>query len=300
MARRKSRSFRLPSEWPWAAAGIVLGAAWFAWNLSLAPVLKGRVCCDSTDYIKVARHLDSWSKLADYNALLPEGTPVHRAVGYPAFLAAHLHLVEGLGLQNAVDPVNVALVTGLLLYFAACVFLFASVRGAGIRIHPVALTALLAHPGLTSHAALPLTDTFSTSLLMLGAASLPRAGSPCKDWRWAGAAGLFIGWAALARPSLRPLSILLISGWAAWSAWASSKNPLTKLAPFAAIAGFAFMMAPQYLACSRHFGKFCFQDEAYVTWSTAGTARVGLLSGRGYAVLGSHLNKDGQVFLEDS
>ena len=193
------------------ALGVVLGGAWFLYNLNLPDLHRGRVCCDSVDYIAIADQ--PYGDLLSYTG--------SRTFGYPLFLKVHASLRDGLGVGAWIDWVTLASVTAFLLQVFTSIFLFRSFRAARVEVPAWILLLLLAHPGLASHAALPLTDSLTTSLLTFGVAAGCRA--LCQTRMrplWALALGSALGAVYFVRP---PLLLVVQVSLLLWlmMAWAS-------------------------------------------------------------------------------
>ncbi|MDB4938647.1 MAG: hypothetical protein JWP87_5619 [Labilithrix sp.] len=140
---------------PWTLGGCALAIAWFVYNVTLPPLYKGRICCDSVGYIAIANEASGlWEIFLGVS---------NRSFGYPLFLGAHKALVQLLGLGT--DWVVLSLVTSLVFHIVAVLFLYAVlVHRLKMNVSPAFLLLALAHPGLVSHAALPLTDSLATSI----------------------------------------------------------------------------------------------------------------------------------------
>jgi hypothetical protein len=265
---------------------------WFLFNATLPPLLRGRVCCDSVEYLGLAEGAHSLSEIL--------GTTGARTLGYPLFLWLHKAAVHAVGLDSF-DWVQVALFTALMLHVGAALFLFRSMPQA----HPVFLGLLIANPGLTSQAALPLTDSLTTSLCTLALGFALRSFSPgCggpenersasgSPSRWecltrsgasgwttflnAAAAGAMLGAAVLVRPSLQVIAPAFIVAWGALLSWrARSWN----WAPVVAAVALSVVAAPGYWNCSRANGSFCLVPEDWLARAAARSVEVGLGSSR--------------------
>jgi hypothetical protein len=293
----------------WLLLGCLGGAFWFYYNYSLPPLLKGRLCCDSLEYITLTNKLTSWTQaFSDYSAMT--GHYVHRTMGYPVFLYLHKQWVALLDIP--MDWVDLSLFTNLALHFASSVFLFRSLKYIGMKIHPIALFLLLVHPGLTSHAALALTDSLAASLFMLIVGCLARTvGRTDKGaLGYAAAAGLLAGFAVLVRPSLSTAVMGFFAFWAVWLAVRvlrqklSPKRRWSVIVPLATvplvfIASYGVGLQPQYSLCEKAFGTRCFLKPGYIDEQMMNTLEMGVVSARWYSLVGSRINANGLIKVPD-
>ncbi len=300
----------LSSERFWLLAGIVIAVLWFGWNSSLPGIFRGTVCCDSTYYINMA----GTPKL---NAVMGSGTATgittvstgklffhylfedasYRTIGYPLFLAAHRYGLSFLHLGGLIDWMFASTVTALLLHILSSLFFYRSLKYLGWNVHPVILFLIVAHPGLTSHAALPLSDSLSVSLVLFASACLARSltiadhlpirpsarafiiyplltGLFFASSVWVRSANFLaaevtlIAWLliVIVRHAIPMLQRAYASRWQrillfCWSLIKRLKTPQTDhrwwLLPALALLSFFVILSPRLIACTRDAGSLC-------------------------------------------
>jgi hypothetical protein len=126
------------------ASVVTASYLWFLFNATLPDVYRGKLCCDSVEYVETAR--SSW----EIGQILTHYE--YRTLGYPLFLHAHLFLLKKLGFATPDDWtwVHVSLYTVFIFFVCTSYFLYNSFLRRGIQLHRVALYILLLHPGLLS------------------------------------------------------------------------------------------------------------------------------------------------------
>jgi hypothetical protein len=289
---------------PWALGGCLIGIAWFFYNYTLPPLYKGRVCCDSVGYIAVVTDAAGLKDI-----LLGAG---ERTIAYPLFLGLHRAFLQLLGV--AADWVALSLVTSLALHFAAILFVYwVLVARLKARLSPVFLFLALAHPGLVSQAALPLTDSFaaSVSAVALGFAMwayeerlAPRAAFLCHL-----ATGALLGACILTRPSF-----LLVVATTVPTLWLlvpaivrarrdSDKAGRARRAIVGAIRhhtlpvmlGVALVSAIGFRNCLARYHSVCVSDPDYSAKHMTISLRWGLGSPRVYTTFGPPKPRNGYI-----
>lgn len=185
----------------WSILGVVLGTAWFLKNLFLPLQYRGRACCDAIEYVKMAEETPSLLKMFVYSG--------GRTFGYPFYLK--LHQVFYSIFFSDREWITWSFYTTLILNFWACFSLFRTcAKNIKIPLHPIYLFLLLAHPGLTSYAALTLTDSITTALFTFAISKLIQGfatkdvSTKRKEYLYA---GLLLGCCTVIRPLLNPVSL---------------------------------------------------------------------------------------------
>jgi hypothetical protein len=304
----------------WIIAGGLLGAYWFFRNYGLPPLFRGRVCCDSTDYIRISWNLTTLSSWLNFDSLYPYGPgSTERAMGYPTLLAFHRGFLALINLKS-LDSVDASLFTVLAFYFGSSYFFYRSLLSIGLNLHPIVLFLLLAHPGLTSHAALPLTDTLATSLVMVTSSAIIRAGG---NWtrngrKYALLAGIALGATVLVRPSFQIPVAGCIGVWmfvSAWRAFTDSRNRMTTSSnwpdrfkidwrfmalPMLALAAMTVMITPQVYSCSSKFKLLCYQSPLINSQGAANGLNIGMYGARTYSLLASKKHASGLPSTSDA
>lgn len=270
---------------------VVLAASflWFLFNARLPGVYRGQLIYDAIFYTDVARTLSIGEALTRYD---------YRPLGYPLFLRAHLFLFQTFGLAMPSDWIwiHLSLLTVFILFVCASYFLYYSFLRRGVGLHRVALYLLLLYPGLVASAALTMTDTFATVLVMVMAGCLLRL-----EWKvdrsnllLAGAIGLLAGWLVITRPPhyvVVPavLAVSLGIGVAVsicrWS-WVF-------LLPVVAIVFCALIAAPRLFACYERSHTLCFVTPTDFERYLRNSLEVSKTGARIYGV--SHLDGNGKL-----
>lgn len=278
-------------EWMWLLAGIVLALVWFAANRALPPAFRGE-CCDAAAYVSMAESTKvDQAVLAPVNpdvAVAPMGVVArivglvfadtgYRTIGYPAFLAVHRLALKITGLSSVLSWMTAAMMTQLLLHIVASWMFYRAIRRLGIALHPAALMLIVAHPALTSHAALPLSDSLATSLLMMGLALMTRVSV------WTGVVFAVAVW-------VRPAHLLPVVG--ALAVWCAVAPFLGKklrwqaaLIPAAALMIFGVVLSPRIWSCSTANRQLCFMPPAEKGVQQALLFDLALKSARTYTVV---------------
>ncbi|MBI1812962.1 hypothetical protein HY285_00845 [Candidatus Peregrinibacteria bacterium] len=232
---------------------ILIAVAWFLFNVTLPDMFNGRLCCDSVGYIAIAKKLTSIQDvLTNYGG---------RTLGYPLFLKANFLMTDWLPAGQLFDGVTLSLVTALFLHLCSSFFLYHSVQTVGFKVHRAALWLLIIHPGLVSHAALPLTDGFATTLFMFAAGCMLRAysGWHWKNVAWAAGTGALLGWIVLTRPGHLPAASLTIVLWMAIAFSSSVRirhwRPL--LMPLFCALLFTAALLPRSMECAKLDHRIC-------------------------------------------
>ncbi len=247
------------------AAGCV-SLGWFLYNVTLHDMYKGRICCDSVNYIDLAKEIHSVQ-----DVVLQYGW---RTNGYPVFLKLHQFLVESVfGLS--IDFVYVSLVSTFILHVAAAAFFYTSLRKAGLLVPRLLLWLLVLHPGLVSHTAVPLTDGFVTTIVMFAAGCALRAGG--RSWPaagWFSLTGALFAWAVLIRPAHLPAALVTVFAIAAVGVVFAVRTRKIALAcvSLACPVLFALVLAPRTAACMRLDHRVCL----YTTQDRDAFLRTGL------------------------
>lgn len=233
---------------------LVLGFSWFELNVLLPGVYRGKVCCDSIAYQAIAGGLRSFFHILQHYD--------YRPLGYPLFLLVHLATVHALGLKYLVDWVDTSLYTAFLISVLAAYCFYNALRYAGLDVNRWVLWALLVHPGLTSYAAIPITDSLSVSQTMLLIACLLRMGTKLdrRNIALATAIGFLSAWIVLTRVSQYPAILLLLIVLIIQTivSAARSGNWQSLLLPTLALLSFCLLTAPRHLACAARNGSLCF------------------------------------------
>jgi hypothetical protein len=335
VGRSKPASDQVPGERYYLLGGIAAGTAWFWKNDQLPVFFKGLVQGDSVDYVQLASRLNTPLKLFTYIERRPPGI-ADRTPGYPIFLSLHKLFVDLFNLDWLVDWIELSLWGALALHFAAGFFLYRSVRHAGFKLHPAALLLLLAHPGLTSHAAIVMSDGFTASITMLAAGCMLRLGKAesRKELGIAVLAGGLFGLAVLARPSYHVAVLLFLLIWCALSLLRPNgkenqkKNTKAKksmawkerfitvfrpaLAPLLATVTCLGVVFPLYYSCNRAYGEFCLQRPDMIKSSMTENLGYAMGGARMYTMLlrwhnvngviydlGTKLNRPGNILVTD-
>jgi hypothetical protein len=270
----------------WAVSGFIIGSMWFVFNDSLPAIFRGRDCCDSVNYISIAKSHANLGEMLNFSG--------DRALGYPLFLKLHQVGVEFFKLP--VDWINASCISSLILHFAAILFFYWILTSKlKFKLHPFFLLLVLIHPGLVSHAALSLSDSVTTSLFTLSLAFTICAFKQPQShlsWRTHLVAGALLGLSVLMRPLL--LSFVLVAFPLIWvfypatneikylgRAKGSKKNVMRHFAlPF--LLGFALTSGVGFRSCFLQFHRFCLSNPSFNKEVMAGSIRVGLRSSRVY------------------
>ena len=217
---------RITSKKLWIGIGVLLSLFWFLFNLQLPDLYKGRRCCDSVGYIGIA---DALSPEKFFSSKDAYGISDERTLGYPLFLYVHKQIFSSLGLKQ-LDWVNFALFSGWMIYLLSILFFIKSLRRKGMKVHPGIFLLLLAHPALIADSAVPLSDVYSLSWVLLALGGYIRSTVHCNEgvrtlsYRWILVSGLSFGMAIFIRmPYLPPVAIfltlaVLINSTVAWRA----------------------------------------------------------------------------------
>jgi hypothetical protein len=228
---------------------VIVAFAWFGFNVTRPDTYNGRVCCDSVQYMSLARGSSFSNFCHDYD---------YRTLGYPLFLRLHLLAHEALHLPPQPDWVFLSLVTSFALGIASTYMLYGALRYRGIRVPRLALWLLLAHPGLASYAAVPVTDSFALSLLTFCLSCSLRLewALHLRNLFLSAAMGLLLAWITLTRPThyLPALALLVTFLIVAATLAAQRRAPALILLPLATVVCFAVVTAPRHLACARYNG----------------------------------------------
>lgn len=166
---------------------------------------------DEVEYIAVARDLlagRGWVFYDSYRWL--------RAPLYPLFLAGSLWLAGGDLHRAALPNIALSVANVLLAYRLARALLGAEARR-GAPLLAAGITALLWTSA--TFASLYMAETLFTFLFQAGLLALLRAARGIRtDWRWAAAAGLLLGLAALTRSAIL-MFLPVIALWIVWRSW---------------------------------------------------------------------------------
>ncbi len=286
----------------WLLAGIVIAVAWFSWNRSLPPLFRGEICCDSTSYMKIAAQLPAKTAAGatqthgnQFFSLLKQvfSYAGYTPPGFPLFLGAHRYAVQFLHLDAVVSWLSVAFVTALLLHFCISFFFYRSLVRMGLKLHPVALFLLLIHPGLLSHAALPLADFLAVALMMAAIGCLCRAITPGHRGRIAFslAGGIFLGLAVFTRTSHLIAASACAVAWLLFTLPQVRHGWKTLLLPLLCLAAFGLTLAPRIIACTRAAGTICYSLPKDSNPLKAALLQEGLYGARTYTVLAPNYAK---------
>jgi len=189
---------------------------------------------DQVDYLQLANGL---AARAEFTRALP-GEPfvveAHRRPGYPLAVAALCRTV-------GCDHWTIAIAQGALYAASAALLLFVARRLLTERAARIASLATALYLPLAYHAALALTETLATFLLLatLACAILARER---RSATWAFVAGACAGMLGLTRPVFLPLVALLIL----FVAWRHPREGLRSVVALAL--GFALLVAPYTVA----------------------------------------------------
>jgi hypothetical protein len=300
----------LRSEGFWLVLGALVALCWFQANLHLPPLFRGQLCCDAAEYT----HMAGSSKLAGVFASSGSGALAApskvaaighflfantgwRTFAYPAYLAAHRLLIHLLHLDPYVAWLDAAVWSAFLLYLLAAWVFYRAARGAGLPLHPFALSLLLAHPGLASYAALPITDTLAVAFLLLGISALARtfrASARRSAILWALLTGMLLGYDVLLRPSYKIALMLMLACWFLHALLPAGRRfRLSWTVPLAGIIAFFVLLSPRYISCTREAGKLCFDPPGPAHELSVFYVQLGLLGPRNTSVLwgkGSSVN----------
>ncbi len=305
----------LGSERLWATLGILLALLWFTQTLLLPPVYRGMLCCDAADYMRGAEsskleqvlnegaknqrsEVPDNKKMSEAsNAKTNLASPLlrvikllfsdagYRPVGYSAFLAMHKYALLTLGVRASTAWVNAASMTALLLHFVAMFFFYRTAKSV-YPVHPFAFFLLLAHPGLTSHAAIPLSDSLAISVLLIALCSIYRSLSTHgrESHGLAIGSGALIGLLLWIRSPHFFAVGLLMAGWIVLAALYRSRKALLIACVTALTMG--IVLSPRLIACSRASGSLCFTPPAQASTQTFILLDLGLRNIRAYTVAG--------------
>jgi hypothetical protein len=179
--------------------GVLAGAGWFFYQLSLPALFRGFQCCDSVVYMTYARMLVRPAYQSDLLPVMSVHAPPSPAssapaafsgvpsAGRPSKISSLLHtlftstarFVPGYGfflaffilvsnaLGGAVSWFTMVLATAFVLHVASFLFLWRSFSRNVVPLSPWVLALALAHPSLTTVAGLPLSDSLTVSLHLL-------------------------------------------------------------------------------------------------------------------------------------
>jgi hypothetical protein len=280
MATRVLRSGWRGNDWlfpmrPLDLLAIGLSALWFTYSLTRPDAYNGRRCCDSVEYMHLAGELHSPSDILTHYGF--------RALGYPLFLRFHSLVERVLPLPAGMDWIFLSLLTAFVLFVASTYALYFALRDRGIPVPRAALLLLLVHPGLSSYAATPITDSLALSLLSFCFACFLRL-----EWTverraliFSAAIGLLLAWLTLTRPphyvpSLAVLSAFLAAG---IGTAVRRRSPRLVLLPLLGMLAFGIVLLPRHLACaSQNGGVPCLLTSQHVTDNirlAIGNVRIG-------------------------
>lgn len=280
----------------------MLGTSWFLFTLNLPPQLRGLTCCDANDYVHSAdskriesritgdalpaeKEQSSAITLPSRLWLIPFTVATYRPLGYPAFLAMHKYGLRALGVSDTRMWVNFSAVSALALHFFAAVILFMAIRRLGFALHPAALMLFLLHPGLTSHAALPIADSLGVSLILLGLGCCGMT-LATRKYSWMIAAGVFLAAATWVRPSYNLAIVALLVGWTLQSVMNRKSGSTVNIAlfslPLLTALTYVIVLAPRIIACGIQAGHPCVVTPHDVRTLTPFLLQVGQKSARVY------------------
>lgn len=276
-AARAPHPARTPPDWPWLAGGLVVAVSWFAYVCSVG--LPDRVHGDAIAYLRVAANARSIADVLGYAG--------ERALGFPLFLYAirtPFELVAPLAPDTLVAFLYTVAVVLFAVHVVTSVIFFRRMRevverSLGLSLHPVALTLLVAYPGLVAYTTVPLTDTLAADLLMLGSALCAPVAAADGSRRFVrgGGAGLLLGALVLVRPSALATTAALILAGLARALWTDRG-----LALVAAAAVWSSLIGWQVHNCSRAHGELCLIEPAAARDGLAESISWGTRSARHY------------------
>ncbi len=298
----------LSSEILWGSLGVMLALAWFTPTILLPSVYRGMLCCDAADYLRGAGSAKleqvmepSDSSVSDTTTETTVETPStgkisglvrliftdagYRPLGYPAFLAIHKYALRMIGITSQILWVNAAAISALVIHLLAGFFFYRTARRA-YPLHPAALMLLLAHPGLTSHAALPLSDGLAVSLMLLALCCVFRAleDRTRNAWAWTAAGGFLLATLIWVRAPHLMAVMLFLAAWIAVMLISRSWRGLLLACAAAAVTG--ILLSPRVIACSNASGTFCFTLPALAATQQHILLELGLRNVRAYTVAG--------------
>ena len=251
-------------QWQLLLLSYFLSFSWFLYNLNLPPLYKGLVCCDSTSYLEISKI--PWVQLLTYID--------HRTMGYPIFLKFGSTVALSLGLID--HTITLALFLQFFLHIFAMTFLYRQINRSGLHLPTAGLVILICHPGLVSAAALPLTDSITTSLFALIAALYLHSLKLFSN-AYASAVGVLLSICCLIRPSLVPFTyviFILIIALTFMFFRTRFVSVLVLIASAVPILSFNYYLGYQ------KFGTVAFQDPTFARESTLGSIRMGFSGAR--------------------
>ncbi len=264
---------------PWLAGGLVVAGGWFLYVCSVG--LPNRVRGDAVAYLQVVAGAGSVADVL--------GWAGERTLGFPLFLYAirrTFELVTPLIAETLGAFVNTVAIVLLGVHVAASLFFFRRMQaivGSSLRLalHPVALSLLVAYPGLVAYTTVPLTDTLAADLLMVGAVLGAREmdGSHSRRLLSGAATGLVLGALVLVRPSALVVTAALILAGLAQALW--RERPRIPALVIAAVL-WSSLIGVQAFNCTRAYGEPCLTEPAATQKALAESIAWGTTSARHY------------------
>lgn len=241
----------------------------------LPDLYRGRVCCDSREYIDHSEKFDRYFELWK--------TTEVRSSGYPLFLRLHHDVAKKLedwldfG-PRAIDYVDLSLFTALALQWAALVFIFLSLRKFSGKATFVAFCILLSHPVIAGNAALPLSDVICGAWMTFSAGFVVRLLGGRSISRDAFLAGLFAGLAALTRPAVVVPSVIWVTLALLGACAIFSKTQ--KLRSVLLVVGFMIPISAPIASCWKKNHRIALSDPVIIDHQLRYAMSVALMGGQ--------------------
>jgi 4-amino-4-deoxy-L-arabinose transferase-like glycosyltransferase len=218
---------------------------------------------DSFQYIDLAQGM---RQTGQYRSQTDQGIDLLRSPGYPLFLL--LGLALGNGALNTIPLLQ------LLLVFLMAAILYLTGRELGSNKAGYAAAVLyLINPNAAFWSLMMLTETLAAFLLMVA------VGGAVKYWRagqqgWLFLSGLALSAAAITRPIVLPLAVLMavLLAWLKWRDSHSAKSTLSTLAVI--VVGVFALVLPWQLRNATVHGQFTLSevgDSTFQNWMVAKT-----------------------------
>lgn len=262
----------------WTASGIFLGFLWFLKALALPLKYKGWTCCDALQYVHTTIQTPSLLKALTFAG--------ERTFGYVFFLKLHQTIYSWFASDSTLAWADISLFTVLFLHFWASWSLYQSVvKNLKVSLHPIFLFLILIHPGLTSYAAVTLTDTITTAFISFSLAWLIEGVSSREKTKPYLIAGLLLGTCAVIRPIFNPIGGLILFGVLAieWMSQNSRKLILKIGAPL--FLGFILISGMGFRNCWMKYRSFCMSDPSFTAMVSTASFKQGLSNARLYTSL---------------
>lgn len=299
--------------------GGIIGLGFFLYQLTLPPLFRGIICCDSVIYMNYARQLvrprgdtqpvpalkveikeEMPPTVAPPSADAPKKSrwslileTIFKSTskylpGYGAFLAVHSLISNLLG--GVLPWIEFSLLTAFLLSTASILFLWRSLNRSGIATPAWAAALILAFPTLATHAALPISDSLAISLNLFAFSLILRTFNAPLSTRSILLAilnGFLFGSLLWVRPIY---SVALGAMFGLWFAVAlyhlfRQRFSTTLIIWAVTTAAMVLVFLPRLMACNAASGGLCITPEKDNKEMMVGVLRMGFSGARAYTVL---------------